>query len=229
MMNSIRNRGVIALAMVSILGLAACHQQHDLESTPPAPTAPPPSVAAAAANSAATEAQKELDEKKKLLAAALAENDLINDPKGQWAVAATASSSFDDAKDQESYSPWQATGKPNVERYGAITEAWIPKQADAGIEWLKLDFATPVHATAIRIREPENPGAIARIELLEADGTSHTVWQGVDDTKYEDGQIGWLQKTFEATPYLVKGAKLTLATNVIPGNNPIDAVQLVGQ
>ncbi len=229
-MNSVRRRPVLALTALSALALVACHKKPPEAPTVSESAAPAQAqVQTAAPAPAASEEQEALEEKKKALAEAMAENEILNDPKGQWAVDATASSADDDAKGQDSYSPWQVTGKPNVEHYGLSTDAWIAKTADSGIEWLKVDFANPVHASTIRIRQVLKPGAIVKIELLEANGSAHTIFQGVDDSHYEDSHIAWLQKTFDPTPYLVKSAKITLATNMVPGYNAIDAIQLVGQ
>lgn len=232
MMNSAVTQRVFALAIASTLGLAACHKKEPAEAAPAPQAAAPAAPAAAPASqdaSAASEEQEQLEAKKKALAVAMADNELTTDPKGQWAVSATASSAWDDAKDQQGYSAWQATGKPNVERYGDAQEAWAAKTSDGGIEWLKLDYATPVHAAAVRIRQNQKPGVVVKIELIDEAGSAHTIWEGVDDTQYEANTISWLQKKVDPTPYRVKSVKLTLATNMISGDNEIDAVQLVSQ
>ncbi|MGH8315862.1 MAG: hypothetical protein ACRETU_12015, partial [Steroidobacterales bacterium] len=72
------------------------------------------------------------------------------------------------------------------------------------------------------------PGAIIKIELIDEGTGKHTLWAGIDDTKYENNKITWLNRTFEKTSYRVAGAKITLATNAVPGWNEIDAVQIVG-
>src|ERR1700753_3260315 len=75
---------------------------------PPAPVVAAVKVSADGVTSTATSGdQKSVDW-------ALKQEDIKNDPQGQWASGATASSSYGDAKEQERFAPWQATGAPNV-------------------------------------------------------------------------------------------------------------------
>lgn len=160
---------------------------------------------------------------------ALAEQKIADDPKGQWAATAEASSSFGDAKDQGSYSAWQVTGAPNVERYSDDGNSWASKDADKGIEWIEVGFAKPVHAEMLRIRQNNAPGAIIKVELIDAAGARQTVFEGIDSTTYPANTISWFAPPFEKTANPIAKARITLATNSIPGWNEIDAVQLVGE
>lgn len=159
---------------------------------------------------------------------ALAEQRIAEDPKGQWATTAEASSSFGDAVDLASYSAWQATGAPNVERYSDDGRSWAAKDADKGIEWLEVGFAKPVHAEAIRIRQTYAPGAIIKVELIDEGGAKQAVFDGMDSPP-ANGEITWFERTFEKTSATIAKARITLATNSVPGWNEIDAVQLVGE
>lgn len=172
---------------------------------------------------------EENQKKEKYVKFALEEEKMINDEKGQFAIDAEASSSYSDAKEKENYSPLQATGKPNVENYSDDGRSWASKDADKGIEWLKLKFEKPVFATEVRIRQNTAPGAIIKVELMDTDGKLHTVWEGIDKTKYEGNMISWFYAKFDKTAYKVNGVKITLATNTVPGWNEIDAVQLMGE
>jgi len=159
---------------------------------------------------------------------ALDEEQILKDPKGQWAIDADASSTY--ASDNVSgWSPVKMTGKPDVENYGDNGNAWASKEADKGIEWVKLTYKKPVNATEIRIRQTYGPGAIIKIELIDEKGKSNTVWEGVDKTKYEPNKIKYFNVSFEKTAYKTKTVKITLATNSVSGWNEIDAVQLVGE
>lgn len=155
---------------------------------------------------------------------AIKQNAIKADPNGQWAVQATASSTYGDLQGNANYAAAQATGEPNVEQYGSNALAWAPKTADAGLEWLDLQYAKPVHATAVRVRESHGPGAVIKVEVFDEQGAAHTVWQGNDATKGLD----YLQVEFAKTPFKTRRTKLTLATNIVSGWNAIDAVQLVG-
>lgn len=161
----------------------------------------------------------------------MAEDAIVSDARGQWAVSASASSTYAGDKSPDaktSYAAFAATGAPDVERYGDDGNAWTTETSDKGIEWLEVKFAKPVQATQIRIRQNFGPGAIMKVELLDEGGAKHTVWQGVDDTQYTASQITWFDKSFEKTPYKASGARITLATNAVSGWNEIDAVQLLG-
>jgi hypothetical protein len=156
---------------------------------------------------------------------ALKQSEIKNDPAGQWASAATASSAWNDAKEQVRFSPWQATGAPNVDQEGDNPAAWTAKTSDAGIEWLDLTFPKAVAATGLRVRESENPGAIIKLELIDTENQSHALWSGTDPTK----GLNYLMLSFPRTAYKTNHVKITLATNLIPGDNEIDAVQLLGE
>ena len=175
-------------------------------------------------------AANENSKKEKFVKFALEEDKMINDEKGQFAADAEASSSYGDTKENsQSYSPWQATGKPNCENYADDGRSWTSKDADKGIEWLRLKFEKPVNATEVRIRQNMGPGAVIKIDLIDTDGKSHTIWEGIDKTKYDPELISWFYAKFDKTAYKTKEVKITLATNTIGGWNEIDAVQLIGE
>jgi len=186
--------------------------------TTAAPAQSPAAPAAGEASSAETTA--------KMAAAewALKQDEIKNDPNGQWAIQATASSSYNDAKGTDSWSPNQATGAPNVEKYGDDGRAWTSKTPDSGIEWLDLKYPRPVHATEVRVRESCGSGAVIKVEVFDEQGAAHPVWQGNDPTT----DLNYLMVKFPKTTFKTDRVKVTLATNVIPGWNEIDAVQLVG-
>ncbi len=212
--------------------LAACGKHKDAEqeaASDASATAATSAPVSAAASSASSEEDPEVAKRQAAMNFALMEQKIKDDPNGQWAVTADASSVYNNAKDQQSYSAWQATGIPNVERYGDTSESWASKDADAGIEWLEVGFAKPVRASGIRIRQNNAPGAIIKVELIDDKKNRHTVAEGLDTANYEAHTISWFEKQFEATPYVVTGARITLASNAVPGWNEIDAVQLIGE
>ena len=51
-----------------------------------------------------------------------------NDPKGQWAIQATSSSSYNDAQGQAQWSANQATGAPNVQNYVTMATLGLRKR-----------------------------------------------------------------------------------------------------
>jgi hypothetical protein len=76
----------------------------------------------------------------------------------------------------------------------------------------------------VRVRESNGSGTIIKVEVFDEKGGAHTVWTGTDSTKGLD----FLVVEFPRTAFKTGRVKVTLATNVVPGWNAIDAVQLVG-
>jgi hypothetical protein len=167
-------------------------------------------------------------EKEKKVKEALEEEKILNDTSGQWAISAEASSTYADHAGKDTWSAEQMTGKPDVETYGDNGNAWTSKEADKGLEWVQLTFSKAVNAYEVRIRQTFNPGAIIKVELIDEKGKNHTIWEGVDKTKYEQDKIQYFISKFDKTDYKTKSVKITLATNSVPGWNEIDAVQLIG-
>ncbi|HEY6643912.1 hypothetical protein [Povalibacter sp.] len=229
------SRWMIA-ALAAAVAMVGCSKQQE----PVAPASAPEPVVAAPAAPATTSAPPAApvadaaspvnDERAAAIEAALAEEEIVSDARGQFAVGATGSSTYGDkAPDsQSSYTPFAATGVPNVEKYSDNGNSWATATPDKGIEWLEVTFGRPVQATQIRIRQNYNPGAIIKVELIAERGSKQTVWQGVDDQAYAPGTIGWFDRSFDKTTDKIKGARITLATNAVPGWNEIDAVQLLG-
>jgi hypothetical protein len=191
---------------------------------PPAASAPAATTPPAASTPDSTGASADTTSKLAGAQWALKQDEIRHDPKGQWAIAATASSTYNDAKDQDSWAANQATGAPNVEKYGDDGHAWTTKTEDGGIEWLDLKYPRPVHAEEVRVRESCGSGTVIKVEVLDEQGGAHTVWAGNDPTT----DLNYLMVKFPKATYRTDRVKITLATNVVPGWNEIDAVQLVG-
>lgn len=233
----IRPRVCAALACLAIV--AACGKKTETpaassgtaaaRAAPPAAAAPS-APATAPATPAAAEADPELERKRKAMEFALAEDAIKTDAKGQWATSAKGSSTFATNPDPtSSYNFMKATGAPDVESYRDDANSWASKEQDAGIEWLEVGFDRAVTPSEIRIRQNYNPGAIIKVELFDEAGGAHTVWQGPDATAYAERAIAWLTAKTDGATYKTQRAKITLASNAVPGWNEIDAVQLVGE
>jgi len=195
-------------------------------STNAAPATKAPAATAPAATSSSADAAASAETTAKMAAAewAIKQDEIKRDSNGQWAIQATASSAYNDAQGAAGFSANQATGAPNVEKYGDNDAAWTAKTPDGGIEWLDLKYPKPVHATEVRVRESNASGAVIKIEFYDEQGVAHAVWQGNDPTT----ELNYLMVKFPKTSFKTDRVKVTLATNVVPGWNEIDAVQLVG-
>lgn len=223
----------ISAVSLACLFVAGCRKAPEAAAPPasaPAATAPAPApatVAASPAASAAAPGGAGAETTAKLAGAewALKQDAIKNDPDGQWAIQANASSSYQDAQGAAAWSANQVAGAPNVEKYGDNGKAWAPKNQDGGIEWLDLKFPKPVFATEVRILESCGSGAVIKVELFDEQGAPHVVWAGNDPTT----ELNYLLVKFAKTTYKTDRVKVTLATNVIPGWNEVDAVQLVGK
>lgn len=176
----------------------------------------------------AERAAQEKAEKADKLAYAQMEDGYLNDPKGQWASGAKASSSFGSADkappdSQDSSTPFHATGAPN-------SNSWSNNNQEMGIDWLEVTFAKPVNATELRVVQTNGVGSVSKVELIDESGAAHEIWSGADETVQDKrGQRTWLVKTFEKTAYKVAGAKVSFANAVVSGYKEVDGVQLVGE
>jgi hypothetical protein len=224
------NRQLVSSLLLSVLALAACQKK------PAPPAAESPAAAAPAPAPAAEPAQPpsaqdaEKAEKQAKLDYATMEDRFLNDPKGQWAASAKASSSFGEKPEEPPESPeksgaWKLTGKPDG-------GTWNNNNQDIGFDWIELTYGKPVHATEIRaaFAGDEAVGSVTKVELLGADGKATTVWSGVSDQKEDRrGNRTWFVRKLEKTAQPMVGVKLTFANNVSPGYKEVDAVQLVGE
>lgn len=217
--------------LMSTLALAACHKKDKpadapTVEAPPAATAPAPAAPAPAV--AQTEAQEEMARKQALLDYGTMEDKYLNDPKGQWAATAKASSTFGDDGGKE---PSESSVARNV--VGPSDDrSWTNNNQDKGFDWLEVGYAKPVNATELRVIFPSGEGveAVSKVELQDTDGKWNTIWSGISDVKQDRrGNRTWFVRTFDKTAYKVKGAKITIANNVQHGYKNVEAVQLVGE
>jgi hypothetical protein len=218
---------------MSTLILTACQKKDKQEEAPaaaPVPAAAPAPAPAAAAPAAAapTAEQEELARKQALLDYGTMEDKYLNDPKGQWAATAKASSTFGDDNGRE---PSPVNMAKNAAGPSDDND-WSNNNQDKGFDWLELGYAKPVNATEVRVIVPGGDGveAINKVELQDTDGKWNTVWSGISDVKQDRrGNRTWFVRTFDKTAYKVKGVKITIANNIQRGYKKVDAVQLVGE
>jgi hypothetical protein len=221
----------LAAALTAVLVLAACKKPEAETSTETAVPAAAEPAAVAVAAPAQTEQERAAAEKQAKIDLALANQKIVDDPDGQWATQATASSTYATVigNFDGDWKPEAAVGAPDAADNIATGKGWSPAQQNAGIEWLELKYARPVAASAVRVRLIAAPGAIVKVELIDESGARHTVWEGRDDGTYTSGEINWFERHFDPTPYKANGVRLTLATNAIDDRTYLDAVQLVGR
>ncbi|WP_332851775.1 hypothetical protein [Duganella sp. S19_KUP01_CR8] len=224
-----KHPATIAILMSALI-LTACHKKDKQEEAPVAAAPAPAAVPAAPAPAAAqlTEQQEEMAKKQALLDYGTMEDKYLNDPKGQWAATAKASSTFgdDDGKTPSDVNVAKNTAGPSDDR------SWTNNNQDKGFDWLEVSYAKPVNATEVRVIIPGGNGveAMNKVELQDTDGKWNTIWSGISEVKQDRrGSRTWFVRTFDKTAYKVKGVKITIANNVQHGYKEVDAVQLVGE
>jgi len=221
-------RKIILLLVISAFIFTACGKKSETKKEDKTSAQQEEKTALQQKKDDSLNAIKEQADREKKVKEALDEDKILKDTLGQWVVSAEASSTYGNHEGKDSWTPAQMVGAPDVEKYGDDGRAWTSLEAEKGVEWVELNYGKAVNATEIRIRQTFNPGAIIKIELIDEKGKSHTVWEGIDKTKYEPEKIQYFITKFEKTDYKTKKIKITLANNLIPGWKEIDAVQLVG-
>lgn len=189
------------------------------EAAAPAPASEPSAQPASESSPEPTEEQRELAEKQAKLDYSIMENRYLNDPRGQWASAATASSTFG-----SSYTASQMQGVVDGEN-------WKNNNQTLGFDSAELSFDKAVAATEVRLVMPYGHGveAITQLDLRDPDGNWHTVWSGISEIKRDErGPRTWFVRQFEKTAYPVNAVKITIANNLDANYKDIDAVQLIG-
>jgi hypothetical protein len=226
-MPSMKN-GLMVLAMIA--ALAAC--QKKTEEAPPAdagssaPTATQAPAQPPVQQAEPTKADRERAAKQAALDYTTMEDSYLNDPKGQWAKEATASSVFGETGSSgasDVNKPQNLVGKPDGRQ-------WTNDHQDMGFDTFEATFEKPVHATEVRVVFSAGIEAVSKLELKGADGTYTTVWSGInEDPEDNRGPRHWFVRKFNVTTQPILAVKLTLANSVERGYKVVDAVQLVGE
>jgi hypothetical protein len=143
---------------------------------------------------------------------------------GQWASSVVSYSSQRSGTDG---SAAQALGAPDTGTSGDNVTAWSPSSQDGTTETLTLGFGSLVYATGFTIRETSGNGFVTRVDLIDEDGTAHTVWSGTDTTP-ADGPRDFTVN-FAPTDYRTQQIRIYVDTDLTQDVwEEIDAVQLSG-
>jgi hypothetical protein len=140
----------------------------------------------------------------------------------QWASTATASSEFGNP-DQAAT---QATGAPDTFECQDLPTAWCPADYET-VEWLELGYDVPVRPTEVNIVQTYSPDQVAKVELIDTDGTYHEVYTAEPVNLWEEC-LYTLSIPVEAD-YQAAGVRITVDQSVLDMSYcEIDAVELVG-
>jgi len=167
-------------------------------------------------------------------AAAEAAEDIVEDvaeEEEEVSVEAPVASAGGRGRRLSSFAPAQATGAPDTMGSGLKRTAWTPLHADAGEEWLVLQYFYGVEPRAIRIYETHHPGAVVKVCAVVGENAEVVLWEGEDPAP--PGKSHAIS-TIGVDPRPVRGVKvhtikIVLDTRRVKGRNAIDAVELIGE
>ncbi len=128
---------------------------------------------------------------------------------------------------KRNWGPEQAIGEPDTAQAGDQVTAWASLSQDGGEEWLICEYAKPIAATAVRVHETYNPGALVRVVILNDKDEEILAWEGEDPTPRDQGKGVSVIPIKPDAP--VKRIKLYLDSAAVPGWNEIDAVGLADE
>jgi hypothetical protein len=141
----------------------------------------------------------------------------------QWAISADASSEYSN----ENWSASQAAGEPDVDTCGDNSSAWASSSATS-LEWLILDYETPVVPTEILIIQNYNPSQVVEVHGVDLEGYDYLIWQG--EPEWVDTCPDEMTITIDLEEEIVINQVVIVVDQSIMGWgwNEIDAVELVG-
>ena len=140
----------------------------------------------------------------------------------QWAVSAIASSQYGD----DAWAPKQATGAPDTDECGDTTTAWAAENYDT-VEWIELDYDTPVIPTDVNIIQTYSPNQVIQVALRDLEGNYQTIYLGKPQDESDNCPFV-LHIPVEGIDWQVDGVKITIDQSVLQDWCEIDAVELVG-
>ncbi|HEX7557001.1 MAG TPA: discoidin domain-containing protein [Leptolinea sp.] len=141
----------------------------------------------------------------------------------QWAVSAKASSQYSDPN----WAASQAIGEPDVFVCGDNIKAWAAEKEDS-IEWIDLDYSTPVIPSEINIYQNYKPSQVTEVALFTPNGKKYIAWEGYPEKVKNCPDLMTVTVNLDKK-VAVNKIRVTLDQRVNGwGWNEIDAVELVG-
>jgi outer membrane protein OmpA-like peptidoglycan-associated protein len=142
----------------------------------------------------------------------------------QWAEKVVAVSSEKKGKGKQ-YKAEQVLGKPNVlPSFGSSPCAWSPEVADNDKkeEFIHVSFAKPVAIRQVLVAENFNAGSISEIYAYDTQGKANLIYKNPAIRSEGKGRLFSLP--IPQTPYQVASVKVVLRTDLVKGENQIDAI-----
>jgi len=142
----------------------------------------------------------------------------------QWADKLIAFSSEKKGESKQ-YKAEQVLGKPNVlPGFGNSPCAWSPELADNDKkeEFIHVGFAKAVAIKQVLVAESFNAGSISEIYAYDTQGKANLIYKNPAIRPEGKGRLFSLP--IPQTPYQVASVKVVLRTDMVKGENQIDAI-----
>lgn len=142
----------------------------------------------------------------------------------QWATKVLEFSSEYTGSNGQQYRATQLLGKPNkLPQAESGASAWHSAQPDAGEEWIKVGFETPMEIRQVVIAENFGAGCVTNVVAYDTQNKEYTLYKSRPEaTKRGAGMHRiWLP---QLTSFKVAAIKVVLDTKLVKGWNEIDAI-----
>lgn len=142
----------------------------------------------------------------------------------QWATKVLEFSSEYAASNGQQYRATQLLGRPNkLPQAESGASAWRSEQPDAGFEWVKVGFETPMEIRQVAIAENFGAGCVTDVVAYDTQNKEYTLYKSKPEaTKRGAGMHRiWLP---QLTSFKVSAIKVVLNTKLVAGWNEIDAI-----
>ncbi len=142
----------------------------------------------------------------------------------QWATKVLEFSSEFTGSNGQQYRALQILGKPNkLPQAESGASAWRSATPDAGEEWMKVGFETPMEIRQVVIAENFGAGCVTNVLAYDTQNKEYTLYKSKPEaTKRGAGMHRiWLP---QLTPFKVSAIKVVLNTKLVAGWNEIDAI-----
>lgn len=137
----------------------------------------------------------------------------------QWASKVI---NYSSQKEFESYSAREVLGEPNsMPSKGYSSTAWQASSDDRK-EFIHVGFNKPMKIRQVIIAENFSPGAVVKVQLLDAQNQVYDVLKKPADTLNVFSRFFYVR--FDETSYEVASVKIFIDCRVVPGENQIDAI-----
>jgi hypothetical protein len=141
----------------------------------------------------------------------------------QWAAGAAATSEYT----ADGWSAIRATGPPDVPEWSDDERAWASLGSDAGIQSIEVTYETAVVPREVNVIESYNGGAMVRLEAWDPTEQAWSELWSVRDPSPSD-RIATFSPELLPVAFATDTIRVTLDTDLVPGFNEIDAIELVG-